>query len=277
MPTMLRRLEGKTGILTGTTGGIGAATARRMAAEGAELMLADIDLDGAERTAAAIRAAGGKAVAHRLDLGDEASIAALIAATLDRYGKLEILFNNAADTRPAIMQQDAAIEFMDAGVWDNVFRVNTRGTMLMIKHALPALLKSGNGAIINTSSGASLRADLFRPAYAASKGAVNVLTEYVAAQYGKRGVRCNVVSPGLVVTENTREGQAHNFALYEQHHLTPRLGEPDDLAAMVALLASDDGKFITGQIIAVDGGISTHFPHVAETRGGVDGHAPAKN
>src|SRR3546814_9977043 len=77
-------------------------------------------------------------------------------------------------------------------------------------------------------------------------------------------------APGLVVTENTREGQAHNFALYEAHHLTPRLGEPDDLAAMVALLASDDGKFITGQVIRVDGGISTHFPHVAETRDGVD-------
>jgi NAD(P)-dependent dehydrogenase (short-subunit alcohol dehydrogenase family) len=273
----MRRLEGKTAIITGTIGGIGAATARRFAAEGAQMVLADINLEAAEKVAAEIRAAGGDAIAHYLDLAEEPSIRDLIAAALKKYGKLEILFNNAANTRPELMQFDAAIEFMDADIWDSVFRINARGTMLMIKHALPALVKSGAASIINTSSGASLRADLFRPAYAASKAAINVLTEYVAAQYGKKGVRCNVVSPGLVVSETTREGQAHNFALYEKHHLTPRLGAPEDIAAMVALLASDDGKFITGQIIPVDGGISTHFPHVAETRDGVDGYAAPKN
>lgn len=273
----MRRLEGKTAIITGTTGGIGAASAHRMAAEGAQVVLADINLEGAEKVASEIRAEGGDAIAHFVDLGDEASIGALIGHVLERYGKLEILFNNAADTRPATMENDAAIEYMDADVWDAVFRINARGTMLMIKHALPALLKSGNGSIINTSSGASLRGDLFRPAYASAKGAVNVLTEYVATQYGKRGIRCNVISPGLVVTENTREGQGHNFQLYEKHHLTPRLGLPEDIAAMATMLASDDAKFITGQILRVDGGISTHFPHVAETRGGVDGYKPAKN
>jgi len=273
----MRRLEGKTAIITGTSGGIGAATARRLAAEGGQVVLADINVDGAEAVAAEIRAKGGDAISHYLDLNDEASIKKLIDDTLAHYGKFEILFNNAADTRVETMVNDAAVEYMDADIWDNVFRINTRGTMLMIKHALPTLIKAGSSSIINTSSGASLRADLFRVAYACSKGAVNVLTEYVAAQYGKKGVRCNVVSPGLVVTENTREGQAHNFALYESHHLTPRLGEPDDLAAMVALLASDDGKFITGQIIPVDGGISTHFPHFPETRGGIDAQKPTQN
>lgn len=273
----MRRLEGKTAIITGAIGGIGAATARRLAAEGAQVVLADIDLAGAEKIAADIRATGGDCFAHFLDLGEEASIKGLIDATLARYGKLEVLFNNAADTRGEIMAYDAAVEHMDADLWDSVFRVNTRGTMLMIKHALPALISAGSSSIINTSSGASLRADLFRVAYACSKGAVNVLTEYVAAQYGKRGVRCNVVSPGLVITEKSREGQAHNFALYEAHHLTPRLGEPEDLAAMVALLASDDGRFITAQVIAVDGGISTHFPHVAETRGGIDAQKPSQH
>jgi NAD(P)-dependent dehydrogenase (short-subunit alcohol dehydrogenase family) len=270
----MKRLEGRTAIISGTTGGIGAASARRMAIEGAQVVLADINVAGAETVAAEIRAAGGDAIAHNLDLGDEASIKALIDETLKHYGKLEVLFNNAADTRVTTMQNDGAIEFMDADIWDGIFRVNARGTMLMIKHALPALLASGNASIINTSSGASLRADLFRAAYASSKGAINVLTQYVAAQYGKRGVRCNAISPGLVVTENTREGQAHNFALYEKHHLTPRLGVPEDIAAMATFLASDEGRFITGQIIPVDGGISTHFPHVAETRVGV---VPSKN
>lgn len=273
----MKRLKDKVAVITGTTGGIGAASARRMAAEGAKVVLADINVEGAGRTAEEIRDAGGEAFVHHLDLADEDSIKTLMAAAIDKYGRIDVLFNNAADTRLATMVKDAAIEFMDAEIWDGIFAINARGTMLMMKYALPHMVKQGGGSIINTSSGASLRGDLFRPAYASSKGAVNVLTEYVAAQYGKKGIRCNVVSPGLVVTENTREGQAHNFALYEAHHLTPRLGEPDDLAAMVALLASDDGKFITGQVIRVDGGISTHFPHVAETRGGVDAYKPAKN
>ena len=268
----MRRYEGKVAVISGTSGGIGAATAQRLASEGGKVVLADINVEGAEKTAESIRAAGGEAFTHYLDLGDEASIKDLIDAAIAKYGRIDVLFNNAADTRYETMINDAAIEFMDADIWDGVFRINTRGTMLMIKHTLPHMVKQGGGAIINTSSGASLRGDLFRAAYASSKAAINVLTEYVAAQYGKKGIRCNVVSPGLIITENTGANQGHNFDLYLSHHLTPRLGEPDDLAAMVALLGSDDGTFINAQIIPVDGGISTHFPHVAETRGGIDGY-----
>jgi NAD(P)-dependent dehydrogenase (short-subunit alcohol dehydrogenase family) len=268
----MKRLEGKIAVISGTSGGIGAATARRLASEGAKVVLADINVDGAEQTAQTVRDTGGEATTHYLDLADEASIEALIGAAVEKYGRIDVLFNNAADTRHETMVNDAAVEFMDADIWDGIFRINTRGTMLMIKHTLPHMIRQGGGSIINTSSGASLRGDLFRVAYASSKAAVNVLTEYVAAQYGKKGIRCNVVSPGLVVTENAEASQGHNLDLYLAHHLTPRLGRPDDLAAMVALLASDDGKFITAQIIPVDGGISTHFPHVADTRGGVDSY-----
>lgn len=274
---MMRRLEGKVAVISGTSGGIGAATARRLASEGAKVVLADINLEGAEQTAQTVRDAGGDAIAHYLDLADEASIKALIADAVAQYGRIDVLFNNAADTRYETMLHDAAVEFMDADLWDSVFRINTRGTMLMIKHTLPHMIAQASGSIINTGSGASLRGDLFRVAYASSKAAINVLTEYVAAQYGKKGIRCNVVSPGLIVTENTEMNQGHNLDLYLAHHLTPRLGRPDDLAAMVALLASDDGKFITAQIIPVDGGISAAFPHVAETRGGVDASRPARN
>ena len=217
---MLQRLTGKTAIITGTVGGIGAATARRLAAEGGQVVCADINLEGAEATAAAIRAKGGDAIALHVDLADEASIKKLIADSIAHYGKLEILFNNAADTRLETMMRDASIETMDADVWDGTFRINTRGTMLMIKHALPYLIKAGSSSIINTSSGASLRADLFRVAYAAAKGAVNVLTEYVAAQYGKKGVRCNVVSPGMVMTENTR---AKGRAIISTMYLNPTI------------------------------------------------------
>jgi NAD(P)-dependent dehydrogenase (short-subunit alcohol dehydrogenase family) len=271
------RLSGRTAIVTGAGGGLGSATARRLAAEGGQVVLADLLLDGAEKVAEEIRSAGGDAVALPLDLGERDSIEALLAKSIEHYGKLEILFNNAAETRAEILNKDAALEFMDADLWDHVFRINTRGTMLMIRYALPALLKSGNGSIINTSSGAALLGDLFRIAYASSKAAVNTLTLYVAAQYGKRGVRCNVVSPGMVPTENSRRNQGHELAMFERHHLTPYLGDPDDIAAMVALLASDDGRFITGQIIAVDGGISTHFAHVADNREAFEAHTRAQS
>jgi len=273
----MKRLIGKTALVSGCAGGIGAATADRLAAEGARLMLADINLEGAERVAASIRAKGGDAVAQFLSLGDETSVKASVDAAMARFGKLDILFNNAADTRQQTMTRDAAIDVMDTDVWDGVFHVNVRGAMLMIKHSLPHLIAAGSSSVINTTSGASLRADLFRAAYACSKAAMNVLTEYVAAQYGKRGVRCNAVSPGLVITENARDNQGHNFAMYEAHHLTPHLGEAEDIAAMVAFLASDESRFITAQIIPVDGGISCHFPHVAETRGGIDAQKPVKS
>lgn len=269
------RLDGKTALITGTNGGIGAATARQFAREGAQVVMADIDVEGAQRVAAEIRATGGDVVVQPLDLGKDDSIVAAIEAARAKYGKLEILFNNAADTRPSTMAADGAIEFMDPDAWDNVFRINARGTMMMIKHALPMLLASGNASIINTSSGASLRGDLFRPAYAASKAAINSLTEYVAAQYGKHGVRCNVVSPGMVVTEGAAITQAQNFATYERHHLTPYIGRPEDLAAMVTLLASDEGRFVNGQVIRVDGGISTAFAHVADTRPAFEAHRDA--
>ena len=268
----MRRLAGKVAVISGACGGIGAATARRLASEGAKVVLADIDLAGAEATAQTVRDAGGEAIAHYLDLADEASIAALIAAAVAAYGQIDVLFNNAADTRAETMIHDAAIEFMDADLWDGVFRINTRGTMLMIKHALPALIASGSGAIINTSSGASLLGDLARTAYAASKSAVNALTLYVAAQYGKQGITCNAISPGMVPTATSRANQPELIRMVERHHLTPELGYPEDIAAMVALLASADGRFISGQILRVDGGVTKAFAHVADNRDQFEAH-----
>jgi NAD(P)-dependent dehydrogenase (short-subunit alcohol dehydrogenase family) len=270
------RLSGRTAIVTGAGMGIGAATARRLAAEGGQVVLADIALDGAEQVAAGIRDGGGDAVAMHLDLGDPDSVARLIENTLRRYGKLEVLFNNAADTRPEILQKDVAVAELDMAIWDHTFRVNARGTMLMIKHALPALIRSGDAAIINTSSGAALLGDLARTAYAASKAAINTLTLYVAAQYGKQGVRCNAISPGMVPTENSRKNQPDVIKMVLRHHLTPDLGSPEDIAAMVALLASEDGRFITGQILRVDGGVTVAFAHVAENREQFETHVRSK-
>jgi NAD(P)-dependent dehydrogenase (short-subunit alcohol dehydrogenase family) len=269
------RLTGRTTIVTGGAGGLGSASARRLASEDGQVVVADIVLEGAERVAQEIRDAGGDAIALHVDLGDPVSIKMLIDGTIAHYGKLEVIFNNGADTRPEFLNQDGAVGEMDIDVWDHTFNVNTRGTMLMIKHALPALIASGKGAIINTSSGASLLGDLARSAYAASKAAVNTLTLYVAAQYGKQNVTCNVISPGMVPTATSRANQPELIRMVTRHHLTPELGYPEDIAAMVALLASDDGRFVTGQILRVDGGVSKAFAHVADNREQFENHVKA--
>lgn len=268
----MARLSGRTAIVTGGGGGLGSASARRLAAEGAQVVVADILLDSAERVATDIREQGGDAIARHLDLGEPDSIRDLIDGTLSHYGKLEVVFNNGADTRPSTLERDAAVGEMEIDLWDHTFAVNARGTMLMIRHALPALIRSGDAAIINTSSGAALLGDLARTAYAASKAAVNTLTLYVAAQYGKQGVRCNVISPGMVPTETSRQSQPELIRMVTRHHLTPELGYPEDIAAMVALLASAEGRFITGQILRVDGGVSKAFAHVADNREQFEGY-----
>jgi NAD(P)-dependent dehydrogenase (short-subunit alcohol dehydrogenase family) len=182
-----------------------------------------------------------------------------------RHGELSILVNNASITRGPVMAQDGVVSGMALEVWNRVFEVNTTGTMLMIKHALPLMLKAGAGSIINIGSGASQTGDVFRPAYAASKAAIDSLSRYVATQYGKKNIRCNVVSPGMIITENAMASHTdQSLALIERHALTPYLGRPEDIAAMVALLASDDGRFVTGQTICVDGGYLAHFAHVAD-------------
>jgi NAD(P)-dependent dehydrogenase (short-subunit alcohol dehydrogenase family) len=156
---------------------------------------------------------------------------------------------------------------LDVEVWDRTMAVNLRGVMLGCKHAIPHMLSRGRGAIVNTSSGSSQRGDLTIPAYAASKGGVDTLTLYVAAQYGKRGIRCNAIAPGLILTHPVENfGGDHYVRMLEEHHLTPRVGRSEDIAEAVLFLVSDAAEFITGQILNVDGGITSHAPPVADIR-----------
>lgn len=271
----MERLTGRTAIVTGGGMGLGAATARRLASEGAQVVVADINLENAQAVSEDICSSGGDATALQFDLSDQASIEKLIEDTISRYGKLEILFNNAADTRPAILENDVAVADLPVEIWDRTFQCNARGTFLAIKYALPHLIASGRGAIINTSSGAALLGDLARTAYASSKAAINALTLYVAAQYGKQNVTCNVISPGMVPTENSRVNQPELIKAVLRHHMTPELGYPEDIAAMVAMLGSDEGRFVTGQILRIDGGVSKAFAHVADNRQQFEDHVEA--
>lgn len=259
----MKRLQDRIGIVTGSSADIGEAVARRLASEGATVVLADIA--DAAPVAKSIEAGGGKALAMHFDLASEESIAALIRAVAERFGRIDFLHNNAADTRHELISRDMALVDMDAEVWDRTFHVNARGTMLMIKHVLPIMVAKGGGSIVNTSSGAALRGDLYAPAYAASKAAINCLTQYAATQYGKQGVRCNVVSPGMIVTEGAKKHvPAGQLKRLEKHKLTPYLGKPEDIAGAVAWLVSDDARYVTGQIIQIDGGITEHMPFFAE-------------
>jgi len=227
--------------------------------------VADINLEGAQQRVASIQAEGGQAAAVRLDLGDEASVAAMIEFTIATFGGLDVLHNNAADTRLS-STRDAPLESLDLAVWDDIFRINLRGTMLATKLALPHLRARGGGSIVMTSSGAGNAGALSHTAYGVSKAALNMLVQYVATQHGKQGIRCNAIAPGLIVTPATAANYASSGIgdIMLAHHLTPRLGTPADIAEMVLFLASDASAFVTGQVLNVDGGMFAHAPYTAE-------------
>jgi NAD(P)-dependent dehydrogenase (short-subunit alcohol dehydrogenase family) len=258
------RLDGKIAIITGAASGIGEATARRVAAEGARTVVADLDAAGAKRVAGEIADAGGDTTAVQVDLGDPESVRAMVRTAVASYGGLDILHNNAAATRLAATR-DLPVSAADPGVWDETMRVNLRGAMVAIQAGVPHMIARGGGSVINTASGAGLTGDLRNPAYGASKAALVSLTRYVATEFGKQGIRCNAISPGFIVIPD-KPGRDAVAATMLRHHLTPRLGAPDDVAALVVFLASDESEFITGQNICVDGGLLAHQPFVADFR-----------
>jgi NAD(P)-dependent dehydrogenase (short-subunit alcohol dehydrogenase family) len=262
---MTARLPDKVAIVTGAASGIGAATAAALAAEGASVVLADINLDGVREQAARIAAQGARTAAVVLDLGDPASIEAMIHFTVERFGGLDILDNNAADTRLSATR-DVGVEHTEIEVWDSLMRTNLRGTMLACKYAIPRMRARGGGSIINMSSGSGLTGALAPTAYGVSKAGIITLTQYVATQHGKEGIRCNALAPGLIVTPATAPSYASGpfGEMMLRHHLTPRLGKPSDIAAAVVFLASDEAAFITGQTLCIDGGLLAHAPYHAD-------------
>jgi NAD(P)-dependent dehydrogenase (short-subunit alcohol dehydrogenase family) len=265
MLAAMARLAGKVAIVTGAGSGIGRATAHALAREGARVVAADIDAASAQKVAGEI---GAAAVPCEVDVSDEAAVRAMVRTALDAFGGLDVLHNNAADSSAATMGRDGDLVELDVAVWDRAFAVNARGVMLGCKHAIPALLARGGGSIINTSSVSSLRGDAHRSAYGASKGAVNAFTLYVATMYGKRGIRCNAIAPGVIRTPALDQNVPREaLAVFEGNTLVPRLGLPEDVAALAVWLASDESAFVTGQVLRVDGGTMSHHPTWAQLAG----------
>lgn len=248
----MRRLDNKVIAVVGAGSGIGAATAGRLAAEGAAVMVADVNSGAARSVAAGIVADGGKATAVTCDIADDASVAAMVRAAVTAYGGLDGIHVNAADMRAIQSDGDALDVSLD--IFDRTLAVNLRGHLLCTRHAMPELLKRG-GAIVYTSSGAADMGEPTRVSYAVSKAGLQALMRHVASRWGKQGVRANAIAPGLVITEQLREHFPENL---RQATLaitrSPRLGASEDIAAMVAMLMSDDGAWINGQVLGVDGG-----------------------
>jgi NAD(P)-dependent dehydrogenase (short-subunit alcohol dehydrogenase family) len=253
------RLQDKVAIVTGGAGGIGSATARRLGREGAAIVVVDIHGDGATAVAEEIKAAGGHAVGVQTDLSNEGDVASMIAATIAAFGRLDVLHNNAALTESDFLSRDTGVTELSLEVWDRTLAVNLTSQMLTCKHAIPEMVMNGGGSIINMSSGAAFSGDRVRTAYGVSKAGVHTLTMYVATGHGKQGVRVNTIVPGLIITDAVRahltESMLDGLA---RTTLTPYLGQPDDIANLVVFLASEESRYITGQMIAIDGGMSAH-------------------
>lgn len=260
-------LTEKVALITGAGSGIGAATAIKLASLGAKLVLAGRRKETLSEVVEQIKALGGEAVAVTANMNDEPQIAAMVEQAVKAFGRIDILHNNAALTDAATMAEDGAVTEMDIEVWDKIMAVNLRGPMLCCKHVIPHMLKQGGGSIIMAGSGKASAGDLGQPAYGASKAALVNLTQNIATQYGKQGIRANIVIIGLVLSEQLKASFSPPIRkMIESHHLTPELGSPEQIANTVAFLASEDSSFVTGQALYADGGFTAHAPSVADTR-----------
>ena len=252
------RLEGKVALITGAGSGIGKVTAERFAAEGAEVVVADLAVDEAEAVAAGITAAGGAAHAVGVDVADEDRVDAMVAAAVDTYGGLHVLVNNAG-IFPA---DDGGVRDTPPATWQKVMEVNLKGVWLGCRAAIPAMLESGGGSIVNIASFVALMgAATAQVAYTASKGGVLALTREAAVEYARSGIRVNALCPGPIETPLLAELLADPVRRQRRlvHIPLGRFGRPEEIAAAALFLASDESSFVTGSALVVDGGITAAY------------------
>jgi len=244
--------DGRVALVTGAASGIGRASARLFAEAGARVVVADIDLDGADETVALVAAAGGDALAVAVDVADGESVKSMVDRTIDRYGRLDIAHNNAG-----IMGAGADIIDMDDAVWQRGIDVMLTGVFLCMKHEIPHMIEQGKGVVVNTSSGAGLIGFPGQANYVAAKHGVIGLTRAAALEYVTRGVRVNAICPGTArsrMVDEWMDGSAEAEAEVAALHPIGRIAEPEEIARAALWLASDAASFVVGVALPVDGG-----------------------
>lgn len=244
-------LQGKVAMVTGAGGGIGRASALAFARSGASVLVSDVHDGHGEETVALIRGMGGTAAYQRCDVSDGAQVKAMVAAAVDRFGRLDCAFNNAG------INSVALDEYEDA-VWDRAMSVNLKGVMLCMREAAAVMLKQGGGSIVNTASINGVVGNPAQPAYTAAKHGVVGLTRHGALRWAKAGIRVNAVCPGVIDTAMTAQAVANPQARAMIESMTPmgRMGRAEEIAEAVVWLCSDAASFITGQPLLVDGGVT---------------------
>ncbi|GGP87438.1 SDR family NAD(P)-dependent oxidoreductase [Saccharothrix coeruleofusca] len=267
------RLAGKVAIATGAAGGLGLAGVRAMAAQGAHVVMMDVSSAVRER-ARELAAEGFEVVPYTGDVSVEEDVAGVVELAQRSYGRLDVLWNNAALLSPEWMLQDTDVLHVSRDHLMRTLEVNVGGVFLGSKHAVPVMAASGGGSIINTSSVQAAGGDLTLVSYGTSKAAIEHLTRSVATSYGHLGIRCNAVVPGLIAPPSSpaaaeRPHRLEDIAparLIRDSQMLDLPGDQADVANTVVFLASDESKFITGQLIRVDGGVTGHLPTLADRR-----------
>lgn len=253
------RLKDKVALITGSAGGMGQAAAELFAREGASVIVTDIVVEAGEQTAQRIREAGGKAIYVKADVANEEDVKRLVANSIDVYGRIDVLYNNAG----IMPNDDGGVTELGEAVWDRIIDVNLKSAFLCTKHVVPHMIQQGRGgSIINVASFvAFMGCTVPQDAYTASKGGMLSLTKSLAIQYGRHGIRCNAICPGPIETPLLRvlwtSEEARNLRL--NRIPLGRFGEINDIIYMALYLASDESSWTTGAWLVIDGGISSNY------------------
>ena len=252
------RLEGKVALITGGASGMGKVASQLFADEGAKVVLTDVSDIAGEATAVEIIASGGEALYVHADVSEESDAKAMVDAAIERFGRLDILYNNAG----VMMSADGSVHTTAESVWDATLAINVKGVAFGCKFGVPAMIATGGGSIINVASFVAwLGAATSQTAYTASKGAVLAMTREIAVEYARKGIRCNALCPGPIDTPLLAELLSDPARRQRRlvHIPMGRLGQAEELAKAALFLASDDSSYMTGTSLIVDGGITAAY------------------